>query len=95
MVGAGHRRRIRPEVIAFIRFRPQLLSAFDRDANAFPSPRSWEFVSRILDSGPDPSVEHEMFAGTVGTGGGHGILRILADVPGAPRYRRHPVEPIW
>ncbi len=45
-IGTG----IRPEVIAFIRFRPQLLSAFDRDANAFPSPRSWEFVSRILDS---------------------------------------------
>ena len=44
------RRRIRPEVIAFLRFRPELLSAFDRDANAFPSPRSWEFVSRILDS---------------------------------------------
>ena len=51
---------IRPEVIAFIRFRPQLLSAFDRDANAFPSPRSWEFVSRILDSSPDASLEHEM-----------------------------------
>ena len=30
---------IRPEVIAFLRFRPELLSQFDRDANAFPSPR--------------------------------------------------------
>ena len=30
---------IRPEVIAFLRFRPKLLSQFDRDANAFPSPR--------------------------------------------------------
>jgi hypothetical protein len=28
---------IRPEVIAFLRFRPELLSAFDRDTNAFPS----------------------------------------------------------
>ena len=38
---------IRPEVTAFIRFRPELVTAFDRDAiNAFPSPRSWEFVSR-------------------------------------------------
>jgi hypothetical protein len=60
---------IRPEVIAFIRFRPELLNAFDRDAiSAFPSPRSWEFVSRILNSGPDPSVEHELFAGAVGVG---------------------------
>jgi hypothetical protein len=59
---------IRPEVIAFLRFRQELLSAFDRDANAFPSPRSWEFVSRILDSKPDPLVEHELFAGAVGVG---------------------------
>ena len=27
---------IRPEVIAFLRFRPELISAFDRDAHAFP-----------------------------------------------------------
>ena len=60
--------RVRPEVIAFLRFRPKLLSQFDRDANAFPSPRSWEFVSRILDSKPGASVEHELFAGAVGLG---------------------------
>lgn len=79
-IGAG----LRPEVIAFIRFRPQLLSVFDRDANAFPSPRSWEFVSRILDRGPDPSVEHEMFAGTVGTGAAtefSGFLRMFRELP--------------
>jgi len=62
------RANVRPEVIAFIRFRPELLSAFDRESNAFPSPRSWEFVSRILNSGPDPAAEHELFAGAVGTG---------------------------
>jgi hypothetical protein len=63
-IGAG----VRPEVIAFLRFRQELLSAFDRDANAFPSPRSWEFVSRILDASPDACVEHELFAGAVGMG---------------------------
>lgn len=75
---------IRPEVIAFIRFRPQLLSAFDRDANAFPSPHSWGFVSRILDSGPDASVEHEMFAGAVGTGAAtefSGFLKMFRELP--------------
>ncbi len=59
---------VRPEVIAFLRFRSELLNAFDRDANAFPSPRSWEFVSRILESQPEPSIEHELFAGAVGSG---------------------------
>jgi MoxR-like ATPase len=34
------RNSIRPEVIAFLRFRPNLLSAFDRDKNAFPAPRT-------------------------------------------------------
>ena len=62
---------IRPEVIAFLRFRPELISAFDREAQAFPSPRSWEFVSHILDSfgsQPNPTIEHEVIAGAVGTG---------------------------
>jgi hypothetical protein len=37
-------------VIAFIRFRPDLLFDFDptRNAVAFPSPRSWEFAHRAL-----------------------------------------------
>ena len=66
-----------------LRFRPELLSAFDRDANAFPSPRSWEFVSRILDSldsQSNPSIEHEVIAGAVGTGAAtefSGFLRLL------------------
>src|SRR5215510_10806946 len=59
---------IRPEVIAFLRFRQELLNAFDRDANAFPSPRSWEFVSRILDANADPAIEYELLAGAVGAG---------------------------
>jgi hypothetical protein len=75
---------IRPEVIAFLRFRPELLSAFDRDANAFPSPRSWEFVSRILDSKPGPSIEHELFAGAVGMGAATeftAFLRMFRELP--------------
>jgi MoxR-like ATPase len=75
---------IRPEVIAFIRFRPELLSAFDRDATAFPSPRSWEFVSRILTADPDSAVEYELVAGAVGPGAATeftGCLRMFRDLP--------------
>jgi hypothetical protein len=75
---------IRPEVIAFLRFRPELLSQFDRDANAFPSPRSWEFVSRILSAGPDPTVEHELLGGAVGAGAAtefSGFLRMFRELP--------------
>jgi hypothetical protein len=59
---------IRPEVIGFLRLRPQLLSQFDRDQNAFPSPRSWAFVSKILNESPGMAVEHDLIAGTVGDG---------------------------
>src|SRR5215471_1076979 len=75
---------IRPEVIAFLRFRPELLSAFDRDQHAFPSPRSWEFVSRILASSPDKTVEHELFAGAVGAGAAtefSGFVRMFRELP--------------
>ena len=84
-----------PEVIAFIRFRPELLSAFDRDANAFPSPRSWEFVSRILNSGPDPSAEHELIAGAVGTGAAtefSAFLRMFRELPNIDSILLNPTQ---
>ena len=89
---------VRAEVIAFLRFRQELLSAFDRDANAFPSPRSWEFVSRILDSTPDPSIEHELFAGAVGTGAAtefSAFLRMFRELPNIDAILMNPLkEPV-
>jgi MoxR-like ATPase len=45
-VGAG----VRPEIIAFLRFKPDLLHTSDAtsDANAWPTPRSWEMASNVL-----------------------------------------------
>jgi MoxR-like ATPase len=86
---------IRAEVIAFLRFRPELLSMFDRDANAFPSPRSWEFVSRILDSAPDQAIEHELFAGAVGTGAAtefSAFLRMFRDLPNIDAILLNPLQ---
>ena len=89
---------VRPEVIAFIRFRPELLSAFDRDANAFPSPRSWEFVSRILDSldsQANPAIEHEVIAGAVGSGAATGFsafLRMFRELPNIDAILLNPLQ---
>src|SRR4029077_13861246 len=84
--------------IAFIRFRPELLSAFDRDANAFPSPRSWEFVSRILDSGAERCVEHELFVGAVGSGAAtefSAFLRMFRELPNIDAILLNPLkEPV-
>ena len=90
--------RIRPEVIAFLRFRPELLSVFDRDANSFPSPRSWEFVSRILEAQPDRIVEHELFAGAVGIGAAtefSAFLRTFRELPNIDAILLNPTkEPV-
>ena len=89
---------IRPEVIAFLRFRPELLNAFDRDANAFPSPRSWEFVSRILGRQPDHRIEHEMFAGAVGSGAAtefSAFLKMFRELPNIDAILLNPLsEPV-
>lgn len=89
---------VRPEVIAFLRFRQELLSAFDRDANAFPSPRSWQFVSRVLDAAPDQSVEHELFTGAVGAGAAtefSAFLKTFRDLPNIDAILLNPLkEPV-
>jgi len=60
--------RVDPMVLGFIRFRPSMLFAFDpaRDERAFPTPRSWEFVSRLMHLTPD--ILSEVIAGAVGDG---------------------------
>lgn len=61
---------LRPELIAFMRFRPELLHSYDTTSTekAYPSPRSWEFVGQIMAKGPPTSIEHQLYAGTVGSG---------------------------
>lgn len=41
---------VRPEIVAFLRFKPDLLHTADTttDANAWPTPRSWEMASNVL-----------------------------------------------
>ncbi len=79
---------IAPEVVAFIRFRPALLHDFDpeKDDRAFPSPRSWEFVSRLVKAAPDPGLLGSMVAGAVGKGAAaefSGFLKIWHCLPEA------------
>lgn len=46
----AHQNKIDERIIAFLRFRPELLFDFDPalDPVAFPTPRSWEFAHRAL-----------------------------------------------
>jgi len=59
---------VSPLITGFLRFRPELLHKFDRDANSCPSPRSWERVDTIMGFKLDPVNENEAVAGQVGRG---------------------------
>ena len=88
---------IRREVIAFLRFRPKLLHDFDplSSGKAFASPRSWAFLSGILDANPDPDVEYELFRGTVGDGAAAefmGFLRVWRGLPSVEDILANPAD---
>lgn len=79
-------KNIPPELTSFIRFRPNLLHDFDpkRNEKAFPTPRSWEFVGRILGSKKPAELEHHLIAGAVGDGAAielKGYLQVWRDLP--------------
>ncbi len=95
---------IRKEVIAFLRFRPKLLHDFDpqKSAKAFASPRSWAFVSQILEAGVDASIEYELLQGTIGMAAATeftGFLQVwrhlptLEDITSKPQECTVPSEP--
>jgi len=63
-VAWAYRNNIDDRIIAFVRFRPELLFDFDPAHNpmAFPSPRSWEFAHRALQKFEH---QHELLLGSL------------------------------
>lgn len=59
----AHMNNIDSNVIAFIQYRPNLLNLFSADEYAFPTPRSWSFVSKKLAMQPDDVKPEQMFYG--------------------------------
>lgn len=91
--GAG----IAPEVRAFIKFKPGLLSNFeaDKSAKAFASPRSWEFASQIVGAtrGDPLGFIRGLVVGTVGEGPGNefvSFLQIWRDLPDVDKMLENP-----
>jgi len=73
------------EVRAFLRFRPALLFEFKPEANprAFPTPRSWQFVSDVLTATP-ADLLHAVVAECVGDGPAAefaGFLQLFRELP--------------
>lgn len=75
---------VRPEVVAFIRFRPGLLHDFDASRDKNSTPRGWvEGVSAVLGVVP-AEAEYECFKGAVGEGAAAefvGFIKIYRKLP--------------
>lgn len=75
---------IEPAVIAFLNFRPELLHKFDPTVKAYPTPRSWEFISRIMKQGIADECFLEVISGTVGEAAATefvGFFRVFRSLP--------------
>ena len=93
------RNNIAVEVLGFIRFRPMLLNEFEqrndskeerervqrlKDAQAFATPRSWGFLSKVVQQKPSADIEYELYTGIVGEGAAAefmGYLKYYRDLP--------------
>lgn len=87
------RNKLNAMVIAFLAFRPAMLHNFNAAEKAFPSPRSWEFVSRIVSNGVDDDTMLETVAGTVGEAAAKefvGFVRVFRDLPEYEDIVKHP-----
>jgi hypothetical protein len=83
----AYRNAIDERIIAFLRFRPELLFDFDPAHNpvAFPSPRSWEFAHRGLQKfDHHPQLLQSALQACVGPAAGvelHAFVNSLEQMP--------------
>lgn len=83
----------RPEGLAFLRFKPDLLSKFDPNLPQNPTPRAWaEGVFQTIGTIPQ-QLEFEVFKGDVGEGPATefvGFLNIYRQLPDIDRVLAYP-----
>jgi hypothetical protein len=86
---------VKSEVIAFLRFRPELLNAFDPQNDINATPRSWvEGVNAALGV-ITPALEMEVFKGDVGEGAAAefcGFLKVYRKLPSPDSIMLNPAK---
>jgi len=83
----AYKNGINEKIIAFLRFRPELLFDFDPAHNpvAFPSPRSWQFVhNALLKFSDSPQVLLEALQACVGPAAGIEIKAFIDSIDKMP-----------
>jgi hypothetical protein len=90
--------------VAFLRFRSKLLHDFNAEANpmAFPTPRAWFTVDKIMKAGASQADEYALIQGTVGQAAAAehaAFMRVIKNLPTpdeikvAPDTTKVPKEP--
>ena len=64
-------------LIYFLDSRQELLCQPSKDAEAFPTPRTWEFVSSIMQMNLNQNIKSETIRGTVGDGPGYELMGFM------------------
>lgn len=85
---------ISSNMISFIRFRRDMLNAFDPKARSFPTSRSWTIVDReISNSNLDSDTEFELVKGKVGeaaAGEYIAFVKLIRDMPSLDKILMDP-----
>lgn len=87
-------------VVGFLQMRPELLHQFDPKTlsteKAYPTPRSWEFVSKVVkDADVDEECFREIIEGTVGKAAASeyvGFFRVYRDLPEFEEIIKNPAK---
>ncbi|MEA2037079.1 MAG: ATP-binding protein [Nanoarchaeota archaeon] len=101
----AYKNNIDNRIISFIKFKPEILHKFNPKSTevTFPSPRTWEFVSKIIEDIKDiDDLTQIRIAGTIGEGAAvefTGYCKIFRNLPTieeilhTPTLWRIPIEP--
>lgn len=92
-IGAG----VDPRIIAFVRFRPDLLNDFNASkwdgSSPFATPRSWEAVSDLIEAAPSADLRSVLIQGTVGSAAGiefDAFIRTIDTLPDLDKMLEDP-----
>ena len=88
---------IQTEIIAFLRFRANLLHAFNPAENprTFPTPRAWSFVNDIIKKDVPSDIQFDLFKGTVGDGAASefvAFIKVMNELPSIDQIILNPLN---
>lgn len=84
----AYKHKISSEIISYLQFKPNQLHDFkaNNDLKNSPSPRTWEFASKIIKAEYPGEIEFEMLCGSVGEGAATELKAFLSIYRELPKF---------